>query len=206
MAKRDTSSTPTDAALFVGEPTADAEAGSSGTTSPVASAVKGAADQATQTGGQLIDKAREQGTQQARQQKEKAAESLVTLAGSLRKMGDEVEGQDQSAIASVTRLTADKTEELAKFLRQTDVTEMVGQVETFARRQPALFLGAAFGAGLIISRFLKAAQSGRGGSQQGISQQGLSQTGASDPFAYGGSLSGADAYETSLARDTTSGL
>ncbi|MDQ6681865.1 MAG: hypothetical protein M3Y88_01160 [Chloroflexota bacterium] len=212
MSKQASSSTERDAALLVGESASESDAGAGESGADVASSVKAAASQATETGGQLVDKAREQGTRQAQQQKQRAADALVTLAGSLRKMSGDIGDQDQQAIASVTQLTADKTEQLAQFLRQTDVAQMIGRVEDFGRRQPALFLGAAFGVGLLASRFLKAAgQSSGAGSQRGSSASGVGDlSGGEYATSYGagdGPVSGADAgYETSLTRSTTSGL
>ena len=46
----------------------------------------------------------------------------------------------------------------ADYLDRTDSREMMHHTEQFARRQPALFLGGAFGLGLIAARFLKSSR------------------------------------------------
>jgi hypothetical protein len=43
----------------------------------------------------------------------------------------------------------------ANELRQRDLTDTIRVVHDFARREPAVFLGLAFGAGALLARFLK---------------------------------------------------
>jgi hypothetical protein len=40
-------------------------------------------------------------------------------------------------------------------VREKDVNEMLRDVQQFARRQPALFIGGSFAAGLLAARFLR---------------------------------------------------
>jgi hypothetical protein len=68
---------------------------------------------------------------------------------------------EQPQVADIAMTAADRAEDLARYLRETDVRQMIGTVENFARRQPLLFLGGAFALGVAASRFIKAA----GGSQ-----------------------------------------
>jgi hypothetical protein len=72
---------------------------------------------------------------------------------------------DQPQIAEFASTAADRAEDLARYLRETDVREMIGNVENFARRQPLLFLGGAFVLGVAASRFIKAAGGNQGQSQ-----------------------------------------
>jgi hypothetical protein len=53
---------------------------------------------------------------------------------------------------------ADQVERLSSYLQGNDLGRLVGDVERFARRQPAVFLGGMFLAGLIGARFLKSSQ------------------------------------------------
>ena len=46
------------------------------------------------------------------------------------------------------------------FGRSADAQEIVRDVERFARRRPMLYLGAAFGLGIFLARFLRASKSG----------------------------------------------
>ena len=74
----------------------------------------------------------------------------------------------QPQIADLASTAADQAEALAGYLRENDVRQIIGNVETFARRQPLLFLGGAFVLGVAASRFIKAA-GGQGQGQQHVS-------------------------------------
>ena len=50
---------------------------------------------------------------------------------------------------------ADRVERVADMLRNSTMDDMVGQVERFARRQPEVFVGAAFAMGFLFARFVK---------------------------------------------------
>jgi len=113
------------------------------------------ADQAKQQAGQLTDQAKQQATSRLSSQKERASESLVSVAHALRHTGQRLREQDQGTVAQYSDQAADQIERFSGFLRTRDVNELVGEVERFARRQPALFLGGAFTLGLLGARFLK---------------------------------------------------
>jgi len=49
-------------------------------------------------------------------------------------------------------------ENWADYVQQTDVRQMADRVESFARREPAIFLGGAFALGLLGARFLKSSR------------------------------------------------
>ena len=114
------------------------------------------------------DKAKEFATSQLSTQKTKAAGMVSSMAESLRQAG---EGLQQSSsplpVHEYVNRAADQLADLGTFLNEREVTELVGEVENFARRQPALFLGAAFAAGVLASRFLR---SSGGGTPMGSAQ------------------------------------
>jgi hypothetical protein len=60
---------------------------------------------------------------------------------------------------------------LSDYLRDKSLTDVVGDVERFARREPVIFVGGAFLIGLLGSRFLKSSQS-HGSSSSANPQQG----------------------------------
>lgn len=90
-------------------------------------------------------------------QKERAADSLSSIAETLRSTGQQLEGKPAAASEYVQR-AADQVEDFAYYLRQRDVGEIVDEAEDFARRQPGIFLGAAFSLGLLGARFLKSSR------------------------------------------------
>ena len=49
---------------------------------------------------------------------------------------------------------------VADYVQRADVREMMNEVEDFARRRPAVFIGSAFAVGLLAARFLKSSREG----------------------------------------------
>jgi hypothetical protein len=89
------------------------------------------------------------------EQKSRASETLGSLAGAVRGMTQPLRSSGQPQMADYVGKAADGIERWASGLRQQDLEDAVRAVEQFARRQPAMFLGLAFGAGLVAARFLK---------------------------------------------------
>lgn len=118
------------------------------------------AQQAKETAGNLVGQARTQVKTQLTSQKDKAAESLGGVAEAIRNTGTQLNEQEQPApVGRYVNQAADVIENVAQYLRTKDVDEMFGQVEDLARRQPAVFIGAAFALGFIAARFLKSSGS-----------------------------------------------
>ncbi|MBA3269203.1 MAG: hypothetical protein H0T71_01735 [Acidobacteria bacterium] len=88
-------------------------------------------------------------------QKERASETLGSLAGAVRGMTQPLRDGGQPAIADYATRAADGIERWSSQLRQQNVQDALREAQRFARREPALFLGLAFGAGLLAARFLK---------------------------------------------------
>src|SRR5690606_20210610 len=65
---------------------------------------------------------------------------------------------DQADVGQYMRQMADQVDRFAGYLESRDVGEVMDQVEDFARRQPAAFIGGAFTLGLIGARFLKSSR------------------------------------------------
>jgi len=130
------------------------------------------AQQAKETAGNLVGQARTQVKTQLTTQKEKAAESLGGVAEAIRQTGTQLNEQDQPApVGRYVNQAADVIDNVAQYLRTKDIDEMFHQAEDLARRQPAVFIGAAFALGFMAARFLKssgtAATSGNGHGQYG---------------------------------------
>jgi hypothetical protein len=64
----------------------------------------------------------------------------------------------QAGIADYVNKAADGIERWANNLNHQDLDQAMRSVQNFARRQPALFLGIAFGAGVMAARFLKSSE------------------------------------------------
>jgi hypothetical protein len=89
------------------------------------------------------------------EQKDGAASSLGSFAGTLRKAARESNDGDGSA-ARMADWAADGLERVSTTLRSNDLNGMMREVESFARSQPVAFFFAAAAAGFLASRFLKA--------------------------------------------------
>jgi hypothetical protein len=116
--------------------------------------------QAGQKVSEVADQARTQVMSKLGDQKERAAGSLEGVAQALRQTGQQFRDQNQQPFGQFAEGAADMVERFTGYLNQRDVHQMVGEVESFARRQPALFLGGAFALGLLAARFLKSSSDG----------------------------------------------
>jgi len=133
------------------------------------------------TGAQqgIMGRVRERATAQLTDQKEKATESLGSVAQAVRQTTQQLRDQQQGVMAEYVEKAADQLDRFSNNLRNKDVKDLIGDAERFARRQPALFVGAAFAVGVIGARFLKSS------SNQGDSsgRQFRDETG---PYSYAG--------------------
>jgi hypothetical protein len=60
-----------------------------------------------------------------------------------------------SAVAPYIDRVTDRIERFAADLNGKDVEELLGEVQRFARRRPAIAVGISFALGLAVARFLK---------------------------------------------------
>lgn len=93
------------------------------------------------------------------EQKSLGAQYVASVAGALHRAAGEV-GQELPFAAKYLHQTAEQIESAAQTVRERDMRELVGEVENFARRQPALFFGGAMLLGFAALRFLKSAPEG----------------------------------------------
>ena len=119
-------------------------------------------DQAREKAQRLVSTAQERAAEQVQvrfdAQKQRAADSLTTVAETLRSTTQNFQsGQD--GIGRYINEAADRVDNLAHYLHDRELNEIVDQVEQFARRQPVAFLGGAFALGVLGARFLKSSQS-----------------------------------------------
>lgn len=149
---------------FVPSPTLSGGSAGHGTGSDGAGTMEGlkarageGLDQAKHLVGQAQERATDQVRSRLDSQKHRAADSLSSVAQTLRSSGQQMNGQE--GISRYLTRAADEVENLAHYLEDRDVGELLGQVEDFARRQPVAFLGGAFTLGVLGARFLKSSRS-----------------------------------------------
>jgi len=110
---------------------------------------------AEQTAQAIVSQAHEVASTQANTQMTRAASLLDGVAQSLRQTGQSMR-TDQPQIASLADQTVDRVEGISNYLRNHDFNDVVRDAESYAKREPIIFLGAAFGLGFVAARFLKA--------------------------------------------------
>jgi nitrate/nitrite-specific signal transduction histidine kinase len=122
------------------------------------------ADQVKQSASQVTEQAKQTATSQLATRKDQVAQGLSTVSSSVRQMGDNLQQNEQtSSYAQYVNQAADQIDRFSGYLQNHEPRQLVSDAESWARRNPALFLGGAFALGLLASRFLK---SGMGGQSQ----------------------------------------
>ena len=116
--------------------------------------------QAKETAGQAYEKVTEQASSQIITQKDNLARGLSSVADGIRQMGENLRGgEQQTPIAGLTAKYGDslasQVEQVSNYFEKKDLRELVKDVEVFARRNPAIFIGGAFALGVAAARFLK---------------------------------------------------
>ncbi len=117
-------------------------------------------DQAKEAAGQAYDSVSEKAVTKLDEQKSSLSGGLASVADSVRKVGQNLKGGE--ATDTVSKYTAEysdaaaqKIEQVANYFERKDIKAVYRDVENFARKNPAIFVGGAFALGLIAARFLK---------------------------------------------------
>jgi ElaB/YqjD/DUF883 family membrane-anchored ribosome-binding protein len=113
-------------------------------------------------GRNLLGTARDQATTYVDRRKDEAADSVASLAESLRNSGEAFEGRE--SIQAFVESAADGLEQLADNIRERSFTELYGEVETFARNRPVAVGAVSLVAGFLLARFVKSSAEGMAGS------------------------------------------
>lgn len=117
------------------------------------------AQQAQQTVGQAASQAKQQATSQLSSQKDKATDSLSSVADALRQTSQQLQESGNGMGSQVLDKGAGAVGGAADYLRQRSVSDLIGEVENFARQQTPLFIAGAFALGVAAARFLKSSSS-----------------------------------------------
>lgn len=168
-----------------------------GTSSNTSGSSGGVVDQAKQTAANVASQAKEGVTQQIEQKfdsgKEKALDKIETVSDALRGAGEKLEGT--GPLPDLAEKAAEGIDRLARYFENKNVGDIVRGVESFARREPALFLGGALAMGVIAGRFLKSSGHRMSNVDVGGSSQQLGSSGFGDAYGdygYEGEYGGDD--------------
>lgn len=110
----------------------------------------------------LMDKVRNGAASQLGVQKDRVTEGVSSVAQAVRQSTQQLRDNQHETIAQYVEQTVDRVERFAERMKEKDANELVRDAQQFARRNPAVFVAAAFGVGIVAARFLKS--SGRPGS------------------------------------------
>jgi len=137
----------------------------------VSDTASGIIDKAKETASGTYNAVSAKATEKIEEHKGELSSGLKTLADSVRKTGSELESSPQTtaltdAAARYTGTAARQIENVANYFERKDLRAMMQDAENFARRNPAIFLGAAFGLGILAARFLKSSSPDRRSSMQ----------------------------------------
>jgi ElaB/YqjD/DUF883 family membrane-anchored ribosome-binding protein len=134
--------------------------GTSGTSGSGGGIKEQAREQATKLRSQATDKARTA----AEEGKTRATETIDNLARAVHDAAGNLEQQVGPQVGQYAHRAADALDSLSESLRNKSVDELVDDARNFARRSPAIAIGAAVAVGFALARFLKATSSPSTGS------------------------------------------
>ena len=134
-------------------------------TGAATAAAKSFYDQAKETAGQAYEAVTDKAATKLDDKKGTLSDGLSTVADSIRQVGDNmsrglVQGTNTDNALRECRFQIQQNgghqdPGFAGYFELTDVRTMARDVEGYARRNPAIFIGAAFGLGMLAARFLK---------------------------------------------------
>jgi hypothetical protein len=106
----------------------------------------------------VLNMVRDSATSQIASQKDRATDGLGSLARAVRQSTQSLRDNQQDTVARYVEQAADRIEEFSSQLRDRDLGDLMRDADRFARRQPAVFIGAAFVVGVLAARFLKSSR------------------------------------------------
>jgi len=117
---------------------------------------RGNGDNEPQSG--FLGRVRESAAAQLSTQKDRAVDGIGSAARAVRQSSQQLRDQQHETVAGYVEQGAVQIERMSQRLREKDMSELLNDAQRLARRQPALFVGAAFAIGLIGARFMKSSR------------------------------------------------
>jgi hypothetical protein len=94
------------------------------------------------------------------EQKDRAAETVGNVASALRQTAQQLH-EENPAVARYAERAADRVDLFSDAVRERPLGEMIGDIDGFARRSPAVFLVGAVAAGFLVGRVIAASSERR---------------------------------------------
>jgi molecular chaperone GrpE (heat shock protein) len=119
-------------------------------------AARDMSDQAMHSAAEAAQQMQQQCATFADGQKSRVASELSTFSEAISRAADKLREDHDDRVASYAEMAASQLRTTANYLESHDVSDLMGDIEHFARRRPEVFFGGMLLAGLGIARFLKA--------------------------------------------------
>jgi 2-succinyl-5-enolpyruvyl-6-hydroxy-3-cyclohexene-1-carboxylate synthase len=132
--------------------------------STVVSDAREVGQHASEAAKSVLGTLKEQARTAAETQKTRVADGLASAAQAVHRSGESLEGQ-QDWFAQLIERGADEVSQLATSLRGADVQTLMTELAGFARRQPALFVGASMAVGFGLTRMARLAAAPNAGAR-----------------------------------------
>ena len=120
-----------------------------------------AVDQAKSEAGRLTQAARSRTMSYLEERKSLLAENVGGMASAARSAAEQFDEHGNRAVADYIQRAADGLERFSDAVRHRDISSLMGDAEDFARRQPAVFIGAGVAVGFMLARFLRSSSERR---------------------------------------------
>jgi ElaB/YqjD/DUF883 family membrane-anchored ribosome-binding protein len=161
--------------------TTDEAAQQEGLTEQASSKVQEATSVAQEKASELREEGSARLRDQFDQRSTQAGSQARSLAGALRRSGNDLNNEGNSGAAQLTSQAANRLERLGSYLEEMSGDDVVRDLERFARRRPWMLAGLGLMAGAAAARFMKASSEQRYGAGRGLSQDGYSTGGQIQP-------------------------
>jgi hypothetical protein len=164
----------------------------------------GSGDRLQQAAGDIVDRAGEtvgnRVDDEMSGQLQRAGDVLGSVAQAIRQTGEQLRTQ-QPEVAGVAETAASQIERFAGHVRESRPRDLLGDVEQFARQQPAVFLGGALLLGALTARLLKASPQAGNGMREGYGGSGTAYGSGDDGYGHGYASAGLSRSATGMAGD-----
>ena len=137
------------------------------TTEQVKDQVRDKAQVAQDKAGAMAGQARGRLSEQIDQRSTQAGDEISSAAHHVRSLAEQLRAEGKDMPARMVEQAADRSESFGSYLRNADGDRLLGDAESFARRQPWAVAAGGLALGFAASRLLKASSSRRYRSGQG---------------------------------------
>lgn len=171
--------------------------GTSGTSRQAQQVVQEKVDQAKEVAQQAAGTAKEQASQQVDTHSTTVGEQVGSVSEAMRKAGEHLRSQGDDMPAQLAERAADQVQKLGSYLRNTEGSTILRDVEDFARRQPLIVVAGGVALGVLAARMLKASGQRSYGGDSGSFFRGSaagSESQVGTETSGGGAATGAQGY------------